>query len=81
MQSAVIRLTRKKNLVLECNEKLFKRVVKQAFSQRRKMLRNTMKMFVKDISADDPFFKQRPEQLSVSDFVGLTNFVEKNITE
>ena len=47
VQSAVIRLTRKTNQVLGCSEKLFRRVVKQAFSQRRKMLRNTMKSFIK----------------------------------
>ncbi len=78
VQSSVIRLTRKENQDLGCNEKLFKRVVKQTFSQRRKMLRNTVKQFIKDVPVDD-FFKQRPEQLSLNDFVELTNYIEKNL--
>lgn len=78
VQSAVIRLTRKKNQELGCSHKMFRRVVKQAFSQRRKMLRNTMKMFVKDTSLmKDAFFQQRPERLEIEDFVWLTNWVEE----
>ncbi len=80
VQSAVIRLTRKENQELGCSYKAFRRVVKQAFSQRRKMLRNTMKTFLKgDEFLQDPFFQQRPEQLSVADFVWLTNNVEKRM--
>lgn len=77
VQSAVIRLKRKENLDLGCDEKLFKTVVKMAFNQRRKMLRNTMRALIKDISvlADD-FFNKRPEQLTLADFVNLTNTVE-----
>ena len=83
VQSGVIRLTRKENLDLGCDGKLFKRVVKQAFSQRRKMLRNTMKSF---LGKDDPdaiellqkeFFQQRPERLTVEDYVQLTNWVAR----
>ncbi len=75
VQSAVIRLERKEQGI-NCDEKLFRQVVKAVFNQRRKMLRNTMKQF---ISAPDvlnePFFSQRPEVLSVDDFVELTNRV------
>ena len=77
VESAVIRMTRKEDTKLDCDEKLFKTVVKVAFSQRRKMLRNTMKSLVGK-GADlltNPFFQQRPEQLSVSDFVKLTQLV------
>ena len=78
VQSAVIRLQRKADLQLGCDQKLFKRVVKQAFSQRRKMLRNTMKAFVKgnEMLGED-FFMQRPERLSVADFVQLTNRIKE----
>lgn len=76
VQSAVIRMTRKENQDLGCDPKLFRRVVKQAFSQRRKMLRNTMKMFLKDSPLlTDPFFQNRPERLSIEDFVQLTKWV------
>lgn len=76
--SAVIRLSRKEDLTMACDTKLFKSVVKQAFSQRRKMLRNTMKAFLKDSPRlESDFFKQRPERLSVDDFVQLTNWVDE----
>ncbi len=76
VQSAVIRLTRKENAAIDCDERLFKQIVKQAFSQRRKMLRNTMKSFLKDSPRlQEAFFQKRPEQLSVEDFVQLTNWV------
>lgn len=74
--SAVIRLTRKENQDLGCDPKLFRQVVKQAFSQRRKMLRNTMKSFIAGNELlKSPFFEQRPERLSVADFVQLTNWI------
>lgn len=76
VQSAVIRLTRRDDFVLDCDEKLFKRVVKQAFSQRRKMLRNTMKLFSKDPDfLSQPLLTKRPEHLSIEDFVNLTKEV------
>ena len=76
----MIRLTRKENQNLGCDEKLFRQVVKQAFSQRRKMLRNTMKSYIKgDELLETEFFIQRPEQLSVEDFVKLTNWIEDRI--
>lgn len=76
VQSAVIRMSRKENLDLGCDEKLFRKVIKQAFSQRRKMLRNTMKVFLDGSSLlEDSFFQLRPERLSVEEFVKLTNWV------
>jgi 16S rRNA (adenine1518-N6/adenine1519-N6)-dimethyltransferase len=74
VESAVIRLTRKASQDLGCDEKLFKSVVKTAFNQRRKMLRNTMKPLFEDPSVlEDNFFTKRPEQLTLAEFVGLTN--------
>lgn len=76
VQSGVIRLTRRGG-ELGCDEVLYKKVVKQAFSQRRKMLRNTLKPFFSDASVlEEDFFKQRPEVLSVEDFVALTNRIK-----
>lgn len=78
VQSAVIRLRRKPQKNLGCDEKLFKNIVKQTFSQRRKMLRNTMKVFLKDHPMlEEPFFLQRPEKVSVEDFIQLTNRVSE----
>ncbi len=80
VQSAVIRLTRKENQNLGCDEKLFRTVVKQAFGQRRKMLRNTIKSFIQgDALLENEFFTKRPEQLSVENFVMLTNWIEERI--
>ncbi|MCB0642688.1 MAG: 16S rRNA (adenine(1518)-N(6)/adenine(1519)-N(6))-dimethyltransferase RsmA [Phaeodactylibacter sp.] len=77
VESAVIRLTRKDDGPLGCDERLFRTVVKVAFGQRRKMLRNTMKSLVgKNTEVlKTPFFQQRPEQLGVPDFVELTNLI------
>ena len=73
----MIRLTRKAEQDLGCDPKLFKTIVKQAFSQRRKMLRNTMKGFLKGapILQEEAVFNERPEKLSVEEFVQLTNWV------
>jgi len=83
VQSAVIRLTRKSNQDLGCDYKLFRRIVKIAFSQRRKMLRNTMKQIIprEHPLLEDAFFRQRPERLSVADYVALTNKIEKILEE
>lgn len=78
VQSAVIRLTRNGTTELGCNEKLFHKVVKQAFGQRRKMLRNSIKSFSPRIEElDAVLLTRRPEQLSVNEFVNLTNQIEK----
>jgi len=79
VQSGVIRLTRKKEQELGCNPVLFKKIVKQAFGQRRKMLRNTLKPFLKDNDQGQlPIFEKRPERLSVADFVTLTNWLDNS---
>ncbi|MEJ1223141.1 16S rRNA (adenine(1518)-N(6)/adenine(1519)-N(6))-dimethyltransferase RsmA [Sediminicola sp. 1XM1-17] len=77
VQSGVLRLTRKKDLSLSCDEKLFYKVVKTAFNQRRKTLRNSLKTFeLSDNLKEDAIFDKRPEQLSVTDFIALTKKIE-----
>lgn len=76
VQSAVIRLRRNSRSSLGCDEKLFKTVVKTAFNQRRKTLRNALKPLLNEsIDSSDPVFDLRAERLSVEDFVALTNFI------
>jgi len=77
VKSAVIRLTRKENYHLDCNEKLFFNVVKTGFNQRRKTLRNSLKsLWINKLDTDDyPVFKKRPEQLGVGEFVELTKIL------
>ena len=73
VDSGVIRLIRKENYTLPVDEKLFFRVVKTAFNQRRKMLRSSLKSFnLSDSLKEDPIFTKRPEQLSVEAFISLT---------
>ncbi len=85
VQSAVIRLRRNSRTSLGCDEKLFKTVVKTAFGQRRKTLRNSLKPLIQarmshctsdNLDAgtltSDPIFDLRPERLSVEDFINLT---------
>jgi 16S rRNA (adenine1518-N6/adenine1519-N6)-dimethyltransferase len=74
VQSAVIRMTRNKVQHLDCDENLFKRVVKTVFNQRRKMLRVSLRQLTQG-SDNAPFATKRPEQLTVTDFVELTNWV------
>ena len=86
VKSAVIRMTRNQTQHLGCNEDLFKRVVKTVFNQRRKMLRVSLKQILPSAALDpnsslllprSPFMTLRPEQLSIPQFVELTNLVEK----
>lgn len=73
VESAVIHLERNATYELDCDERFFRSVVKLAFGQRRKMLRNTLKALIGEHPFQkDPFLQQRPEQLSVADFVELT---------
>ena len=75
VDSAVIKISKKTDRI-NCNEILFKKIVKQSFGQRRKTLRNSLKIFnIPDIKKEDTIFAKRPEQLSVSDFIYLTNLV------
>ena len=73
VKSGVLRLKRKDNYTLPCNEKLFFTVVKTAFQQRRKTLRNSLKTLnLSDNLREDVIFDLRPEQLSTEQFIALT---------
>ena len=79
VKSAVIRMTRNETQALGCDEKLFKQIVKTTFNQRRKTLRNSIKPILGKDSplTQDTLFDKRPEQLSVAQFIALTNQVEE----
>jgi len=80
VDSGVLRLIRKTNYSLPCDEKLFFKVVKTAFQQRRKTMRNSLKTLnLSDNLREDVIFGQRPEQLSVDQFITLTTKIEKDI--
>jgi 16S rRNA (adenine1518-N6/adenine1519-N6)-dimethyltransferase len=80
VESGVLRLTRKENYDLSCDEKLFFRVVKTAFQQRRKTLRNSLKTFnLSDNLKANVIFDKRPEQLSVDSFIELTLLIENDV--
>ena len=88
VKSAVIRMTRNDVSQLGCDEKLFKEVVKTTFNQRRKMIRGSIKPLFgnhgKPIDVESTFWSsemmtKRPEQLSIQQFVELTNMVQKEL--
>ena len=91
VRSAVIRLTRNETTKLGCDEKLFKRLVKTTFNQRRKTLRNNIKPLLSQLETEsvakpdftellaDPIMTQRPEQLSVQNFIDLTLRLEHEL--
>lgn len=80
VKSAVVRLRRNATVRLGCDERLFVRVVKASFGQRRKMIRNALRAAFGDFAgAEHPFFTRRAEQLSVADFVELTRWVADHI--
>lgn len=81
VKSGVIRLTRNSRQELPCNEKLFIQIVKATFNNRRKMIRNTIKPFLKGQELEHDFMAMRPEQLSVEEFIELTLAVEKITAE
>ncbi len=73
VQSGVLRLSRKATFRLDCQEALLFKVVKTAFGQRRKTLRNSLKTFnLSNSLKEDTIFGQRPEQLDVEEFIALT---------
>ncbi len=84
VQSAVIRLTRNSRNQLDCDETLFRTIVKKSFNQRRKQIRNSLKQWVNEHIPpnkvgelyEKEVFSKRPEQLSVDDFVELTNLLQ-----
>ena len=85
VKSAVIRMTRNKVQDLGCDEKLFRRVVKTVFNQRRKMLRVSLRqLFTRETMPDASFFEKdimtkRPEQLTIPQFVELTNEIKLTV--
>lgn len=84
VKSAVIRMTRNSVEKLGCDEALFKRVVKTVFNQRRKMLRVSLRQIFGGLDSKDSFFAneimtKRPEQLTIEQFVDLTNFVDSKM--
>lgn len=83
VKSAVVRFTRNEVQNLGCDEKLFKTVVKTAFNQRRKTMRNSLKPLVgkENPIYQDAIFDKRPEQLDVQSFIDLTNKVESALKD
>ena len=80
VKSAVIRMMRNKRRRLDCDEALFKTVVKTAFNQRRKQMRNSLQQLVGKGNPilEEKIFTMRPEQLSVEQFIELTHLIEKS---
>jgi len=77
VHSAVLYLKRKENYTLPCSSALFRTVVKSTFNQRRKMLRNTLKPLIKNEALfQEEIMTKRPEQLSLEDFIQLTNTID-----
>ncbi len=80
VDSGVLRLTRKADYSLPCDEKLFFKTVKTAFQQRRKTIRNSLKTFnLSDNLKANSIFGKRPEQLSVKEFIELTQLIQKDL--
>lgn len=89
VKSAVIRMTRNDKTDCGCDERLFRRVVKTTFNQRRKMMRGSIKPLLAQLDNEkgmqrehteflaQPILTKRPEQLSVQDFIDLTNVLTK----
>ncbi len=80
VKSAVIKLTRNNRQSLECDESLYFRLIKESFGKRRKMLRASLRPYLADIK-DCKFLTERPEQLSVENFIQLTLAVEKHLNK
>lgn len=95
VKSAVIRFRRNSRTALGCDERLFKRVIKTTFNQRRKMMRGTLKSLLSALDRERnlqndptrhtaflqrPEFTLRPERLSVTDFIALTNDIDRECT-
>lgn len=79
VKSGVIRLIRNTTEQLACDEQLFLKVIKASFNQRRKVLSNSLKMLTPSLEKEHPLLSKRPEQLSVDDFVELTNLVSSSL--
>lgn len=93
VRSAVVRLTRNEVTDPGCDERLLRRVVKTTFNQRRKMMRGSIKPLLAELDAvcgtppdhteflAQPLLTRRPEQLSVEEFIGLTNLVAQHYAQ
>ena len=79
VKSGVIKITRNNIIKLDCDEKLFFRVVKAIFNQRRKMARNSLKYLLGDIKIDHVLLTKRPEELSIENFIEITKMIESKI--
>ena len=82
VQSAILQMTNKNITNLGCNESLFFRTVKLAFSQKRKILKNNLKSVININNINDTYvnsiMKNRAEELSIDDFIKLTNYISSN---
>ena len=78
VKSAVIKMRRNAVTDLGCDEKLFVSIVKQAFNQRRKTMRNSLRTLISPEIIGNEVFDKRPEQLSVQEFIDLTNLIGNN---
>ncbi len=78
VKSAVIKMRRNATIDLGCDEKLFVTIVKQAFNQRRKTMRNSLRSLLRPEIIENEVFNKRPEQLSVKEFIDLTNLIGEN---
>tara|TARA_B100001093_G_scaffold509597_1_gene573934 strand:+ start:5367 stop:6149 length:783 start_codon:yes stop_codon:yes gene_type:complete len=81
VKSGVIRMVRNNVKKLNCDERLFFKVVKAIFNQRRKMIRNSLKSLMMGQQIDNELMLKRPEQLSVKDFIIITNLIESIINQ
>jgi 16S rRNA (adenine1518-N6/adenine1519-N6)-dimethyltransferase len=81
VKSGVIRIVRNPVSQLPCDEKLYFRVIKTGFNQRRKTLSNSLKSILLNLKPDQEIFRKRPEQLGVHEFIELTLLIEKLLKE
>ncbi|MDB9989937.1 16S rRNA (adenine(1518)-N(6)/adenine(1519)-N(6))-dimethyltransferase RsmA [Flavobacteriales bacterium] len=79
VKSGVIKITRNDIVELDCDEKLFFRVVKAIFNQRRKMARNSLKSLLGDKKIEHVLLTKRPEELSIENFIEITKMIESKI--
>ena len=79
VKSGVIKITRNNTIELDCDEKLFFKVVKAIFNQRRKMARNSLKSLLGDKKIDHVLLTKRPEELSIENFIEITKMIESKI--
>jgi 16S rRNA (adenine1518-N6/adenine1519-N6)-dimethyltransferase len=80
VKSGVLRIVRNNRTELPCSEQLFFKVVKMSFNQRRKTLRNSLSALILPSNRGSSLLDQRPEQLSVDEFIRLTEFIEGQIS-